>query len=463
MRNLVICLCLSLVSGVVQASSLTLTQLLEQVMVSHPYLQVLEQQGRQQRYALDNADAAFDPYIGQSADSRLSGYYSGDVATSEFAQPLREMNGEIYTRYRIADGDFPVYDGQYDTLSAGEASIGVKLSLLKGRDTDERRTAVRNARLDIERWETDYLLGVNKLLYSASMTFLDWYESYLKIERLEALRRTLEKQKTALAKKVEQGDEARVTLQAFEANLLEIDLLHAAEQQKLQSSTTKLYYYVPPQWIARFEPALGSDNWPFQINPTRMADLKSQLSRHPLTEDLTLALEQQRNKQRLASNNLLPKLDVKAELARDMGTGPDSLAQTDTKVGLSFSYPLGNRQARAKAASAQAKYKELEFKLLDTEQKLNQQFETAVAQWQQSTKLSELNAKAATLADRLQAVEKTRFDAGDTDIFVLNARQITFIKAQLKLIAARVDERRAQLSLYYAVSGLPPLVIARTN
>ena len=424
-------------------------------MVSHPYLQVLEQQGRQQRFALDNADAAFDPYIGQSADSRLSGYYSGDVATSEFAQPLRDMNGEIYTRYRIADGDFPVYDGQYDTLSAGEASIGVKLSLLKGRETDERRTAVRNARLDIERWETDYLLGVNKLLFSASMTFLNWYESHLKIERLTELRRTLEKQEAALAKKVEQGDEARVTLEAFEANLLEIDLLRAAEEQKLQSSATKLYYYIPAKWVSHLEPELAAERWPFQVNPTLLSDLKNKLSWHPLTDDLSLALEQQRNKQRLAANNLLPKLDVKAELARDMGTGPKSLTQTDTKIGLSFSYPLGNRQAKAKAASAQAKYKELEFKLQDTQRKLNQQFETAVAQWQQSTRLSDLNAKAATLADRLQAVEKTRFDAGDTDIFVLNARQIAFIKAQLKLIAARIDERRAQLSLYYAVGGLP--------
>lgn len=463
MRRFLVTLTLLLASSVAQGASLTLTQLLEQVMVSHPYLQVLEQQGRQQRFALDNADAAFDPYIGQSADSRLSGYYSGDVATSEFAQPLRDMNGEIYTRYRIADGDFPVYDGQYDTLSAGEASIGVKLSLLKGRETDERRTAVRNARLDIERWETDYLLGVNKLLFSASMTFLNWYESHLKIERLTELRRTLEKQEAALAKKVEQGDEARVTLEAFEANLLEIDLLHAAEEQKLQSSATKLYYYVPAKWVSRLKPELATEGWPFQVNPTLLSDLKNTLSGHPLTDDLSLALEQQRNKQRLAANNLLPKLDVKAELARDMGTGPKSLTQTDTKIGLSFSYPLGNRQAKAKAASAQAKYKELEFKLQDTERKLNQQFETAVAQWQQSTRLSDLNAKAATLADRLQAVEKTRFDAGDTDIFVLNARQIAFIKAQLKLIAARIDERRAQLSLYYAVGGLPATLTGQSR
>ncbi|WP_018983347.1 TolC family protein [Salinimonas chungwhensis] len=444
-----------------RAETLSLSEMLTHVMTSHPYLQAIEQQGEQQRFELESADAAFDPYVAQSVNSRLSGYYSGDVSTSEFSQPLSTMNGEVYSQYRIADGDFPDYNGQYDTLSGGEAAVGVRLSLLRGRETDDRRTAQQNARLAIERWQTSYLLGVNKLMYSAAMTYLDWYESHLKIERLNELRRTLEKQENVLVRKVEQGDEAQVVLQAFEANLLEIDLLKATERQKLQAAATKLFYYVPPKWVTRAEPVINSQQWPYQVNHTQLSDLRHHLTVHPLTDDLNLAIKQQRNKQRLAQNNLLPKLDMKAELARDLGSGPTSLMQTDTKVGLDFNYPLGNRKAKAKAAGAQAKLREMTFKLADAEQKLAQQFDTAVAKWQQSQDLTELNQQAAALAERLQAVEKTRFDIGDTDVFVLNARQITFIKAQLKLISAKVDELRAQLALYYVSAQLPAALVSR--
>lgn len=434
--------------------AVTLESVLQIIASQHPYLQALHEEGRQQSLAVDSALADFDPYLSQSVNSRLSGYYSGDVATTKFANPLESINGEWYSQYQISDGIFPDYEGQYDTLSAGETSLGVKLSLLRGRAIDERRTGVANARLAINSFETEYTLSRNELLFAGANTFLDWYESHAKLTRLGSLRQALENQQRLLAKRVEQGDEASVTLQAFEANLLEVRLLQAAEEQKRLAAKTKLSYFIGQSLPTRSEPALEPASWQFGVSDTLLPPLRATLHQHPKRQQVSIALSQQQNTQRLARNNLLPKLDVKAEVARDWGNGSPTLGQTDTKVGLMFSYPLGNRKAEAKLASSRAKIRQLEFKLQDVEQKLAQQFDTAVAKWQQSTEMQALHQQAATLADRLQQVEQTRFEAGDTDIFVLNARQIAYIKAQLKLVAARVEVLHSQLYLYYLTTEL---------
>ena len=117
-------------------------------------------------------------------------------------------------------------------------------------------------------------------------------------------------------------------------------------------------------------------------------------------------------------------------------------------MGLSFSYPLGNRKAKAEQAQLQSKQRELEHKLSSTEQAIAQRFEQALVYWGQAKDIVELQSENAALAKTLSKVEKTRFDAGDSDMFVLNARAQNEIKAQIKEIKARVDLLKAELTLY---------------
>ncbi len=59
-----------------------------------------------------------------------------------------------------------------------------------------------------------------------------------------------------------------------------------------------------------------------------------------------------------------------------------------------------------------------------------------------------LQSENAALANTLSKVEKTRFDAGDSDMFVLNARAQNEIKAKIKEIKAKVDLLKSELMLY---------------
>jgi outer membrane protein TolC len=154
------------------------------------------------------------------------------------------------------------------------------------------------------------------------------------------------------------------------------------------------------------------------------------------------------NKTALANNALLPKLDLKASIARDVGSGSETLEGTETKLGLSFSYPLGNRKAKAERAQLLSKQRELQHKLASTEQVITQRFEQALVFWTQAKDIAAFQSENASLARTLSQVEKTRFDAGDSDMFVLNARAQAEIRAQIKEIKARVDLLKAELMLY---------------
>jgi outer membrane protein TolC len=163
-----------------------------------------------------------------------------------------------------------------------------------------------------------------------------------------------------------------------------------------------------------------------------------------------MKLEQQvvQNKVALADNALLPKPDLTASIARDVGAGSETLEGTETKVGLSFSYPLGNRKAKAERAQLQSKQRELAHKLTSTQQAIEQRFEQALVYWSQAKDIVALQSENAALAKTLSKVERTRFDAGDSDMFVLNARAQNEIKAKIKEIKAKVDLLKAELMLY---------------
>ncbi|GGF71169.1 TolC family protein [Alteromonas lipolytica] len=425
----------------------------------HPYVGVLNEKNNQMQFGLQSAQSEFDPRIEQDISGRLSGYYDGSAAAQRFVQPLGEMNARLISEYRVATGDFPVYEEQYNTLSGGEASIGVALSLLKDRSTDKRRVGVANARLSVQQYQAELQLGVNDFLYKGLSQYLKWYEVSLKIAAVESLLETLSSRRDGLKERLSKGDLAQVTLTEFEASILEQQLALSQLQQTQRAAAQALaFYWRDNQGQSRVihsQATLPEDiRWPYAITPVQVANLRNAIVDHPALAVIRTEQAVAKNKYRLAENQLLPKLDLKALVARDIGSGPASLAETEGKVGLTFSYTLGNRKAKAEQATQSSKLKVLEYELQLAKDRLSQQFEQTYAYWQQANEVLELQRKNAELAVTLSTLERKRFDAGDSDMFKLNARESGVLKAKLKAIEAEVDLLSAELALHQVAVSL---------
>tara|TARA_A200000113_G_scaffold220025_1_gene229523 strand:+ start:292 stop:1722 length:1431 start_codon:yes stop_codon:yes gene_type:complete len=418
----------------------------------HPYVLAINEGNYQAAAELEIARSSFDPFIEQKTKSRVSGYYDGTNLTQRFTNPIEDYNASVFGEYRIAAGDFPAYEGDYDTLSGGEASVGVAMSLLQNREIDKRRTELRNAGLATSQWQALATSLINDFIYKGVSEYIAWYESALQIQAVSELLATASEREDALVIRVEKGDLASIVLTEFKANLLQQRLTLAELKQKRDMHAQMLSFYwrsANGDMIALDSDKLPADiNWPYWIGNGQLVTLRNALRSHPELDVMKLEQQVVQNKVALADNALLPKLDLTASIARDVGAGSESLEGTETKVGLSFSYPLGNRKAKAERAQLQSKQRELSHKLTSTEQSIVQRFEQALIYWSQAKDIVALQSENAALAKTLSVVEKTRFDAGDSDMFVLNARAQNEIKAKIKEIKAKVDLLKAELMLY---------------
>lgn len=426
--------------------------LIESMVNYHPYVLAINEGNYQAAAELEIARSSFDPFIEQKTKSRVSGYYDGTNLTQRFTNPIEDYNASVFGEYRIAGGDFPSYEGYYDTLSGGEASVGIAMSLLQNREIDKRRTALRNAGLASSQWQALASSLINDFVYKGVSEYIAWYESALQIDAVTELLNTASEREKALVTRVEKGDLASIVLTEFKANLLQQRLTLAELKQKRDMHAQMLsYYWRSPSGDMQ---AVKSDkppkdiNWPYWVGNGQLVTLRNALREHPELDVMKLEQQVVENKVALADNALLPKLDLTASIARDVGAGSQTLEGTETKVGLSFSYPLGNRKAKAERAQLQSKQRELAHKLTSTEQAIAQRFEQALVYWGQAKDIVSLQSENAALAKTLSKVEKTRFDAGDSDMFVLNTRVQNEIKAKVKEIKARVDLLKAELMLY---------------
>ena len=426
--------------------------LIESMVNYHPYVLAINEGNYQAAAELEIARSSFDPFIEQKTKSRVSGYYDGTNLTQRFTNPIEDYNASVFGEYRIAGGDFPSYEGYYDTLSGGEASVGIAMSLPQNREIDKRRTALRNAGLASSQWQALASSLINDFVYKGVSEYIAWYESALQIDAVTELLNTASEREKALVTRVEKGDLASIVLTEFKANLLQQRLTLAELKQKRDMHAQMLsYYWRSPSGDMQ---AVKSDkppkdiNWPYWVGNGQLVTLRNALREHPELDVMKLEQQVVENKVALADNALLPKLDLTASIARDVGAGSQTLEGTETKVGLSFSYPLGNRKAKAERAQLQSKQRELAHKLTSTEQAIAQRFEQALVYWGQAKDIVSLQSENAALAKTLSKVEKTRFDAGDSDMFVLNTRAQNEIKAKVKEIKARVDLLKAELMLY---------------
>lgn len=441
------------------AKTLSVPQLVQNIQRAHPYIAAMEEKGLQRRLALTQQESVFDPTIEQTTSARVSGYYDGAFAEQRYIQPLQTMNARLYSEYRLADGDFPVYEEAYRTLSGGEASLGVALSLLRDREIDKRRLGVSNARLAITQWQSEFAGSVNETLYKGVSHYLYWFETALQLHSVAELLEATESRQLAYEVRVEQGDLAESDLVEFQANMLQQRLLLSNLKQKLLATQLDLGFYLRNE---RGEMVLVDDlaassrdiAWPYAVTQTKVMALRKKLASHPALVQIQQDIRMLQNKQMLADNALLPKLDIKASLGRDIGSGPASLEGTESKLGLQFSFPLGNRAARAEVASLGSKYNELSYKRQLISDRIRQAFDKAYRNWQQAREIATLQRDNADLAMRLYDMERQRYEMGDSDMFVLNARESARIKAHMSRIKADVDVYMAELALHHAAASL---------
>jgi outer membrane protein TolC len=157
---------------------------------------------------------------------------------------------------------------------------------------------------------------------------------------------------------------------------------------------------------------------------------------HPRLAAKRAQVARQRVSRELARARTTPRLDVQAQVSRDVGDGDASLPGTVFEAGLQFSMPLALREARGQLAAAEAQVSVAEQELRLMEDELRADLADIASAHQAARQRHELLAQLEDTTRRLAEAERRRFELGSTSLMVVNLREQSVGEAAMSLLQA---------------------------
>lgn len=444
---------------------LTLQEVLQSSARSAPDIIAALARNRQAEARALTAQGAFDTVFAVEGRSRVAGYYDGTEIATKAEQPLSNNGGYLYGQYRASRGDFPVYEDKSYTNRLGELKVGALYSLLRDRLIDARRSEFRLTTndIDIARFETKAAsIGVQARAVEA---YQKWVAAGLKLKAYEALLALAGGRTKGIERQVQLGAKPDILLTENDVNLVRRQAYVVEARQDFRAAAVKLSLY--------YRDATGA---PVVVDEMRLpADAAAldgirtnsafNLEGRPDFAIMLQEIDKATVKLALARNDLLPRLEVGGEVAKDVGPtglGGSSRTPLEMIVGVTFKIPLQNRKAKGKLAETQAKIDELTVKQQFLAEKMRAEVTAISLEVDAANQLVATTDKERILAQRLAAAERRRFELGSSDFFLVNQREESATNAEVKLIEAqaRIAAARAELAAATAdedALGLTPI------
>lgn len=151
----------------------------------------------------------------------------------------------------------------------------------------------------------------------------------------------------------------------------------------------------------------------------------------------------------LARNQLLPIVDLYAGPGIDTGAG--SIGPL-FKAGISVAVPLRNRTARGQVEQAKLKLQKLDLYQKALLQQVLLEVEDTASELKMTYQRYESAREAYQLAKQLEEGERTRFELGDSTLFLVNQRERSTAEAFIKMVEIQAEYQQAAIRMV-AVTG----------
>lgn len=433
------------------AGPLTLDEVLRASARSSP--QIIEALAgiRQAEGSALKAEGAFDTVFGVEGRSRVAGYYDGTIIEGKATRPFETNGGYAYGGYRVSRGDFPIYEDKSFTNELGEFKLGALYSLIRDRLIDERRAqrSIAASGIDIARFEAEAAaIGVQSRAITA---YQQWVGAGLRLRAYRDLLELAQNRTGAINRQVELGSQPRILKTENEQNLVRRRAMVIEAEQAFGAAAARLALYYRS---STGEPiVVGADRLPESSEALQFAqpDPDFTVEQRPELQRLLAQVEQSTLSLALAENAIKPRLDLMAEVGKDLGDeglGGPSRTPFETIVGFRFSVPLQNRAAQGRIAETEAGLDQLAMKQRFLRDQIRTEVEAMRIAVDGAERLVGTSRQEYELARELADAERRRFQLGSSNFFVVNQREETATNAQIQLInaQARIAASRAGLA-----------------
>lgn len=434
---------------------LALAPVLASVDRHFPTLRALRSEQDARRGDLLSAQGRFDLGLEARGDWQPEGFYESRGGSLGIDAPTRLWGARFGAGYRIGRGGVPSYDGGRLTDDAGEIALRVEVPLLRGGATDPNRTGIGLAQVELDRLSPRIQVERLERIREASYAYWSWVATGRRLEVAEQLLAVASARQDQIAKRVERGAEPRIDLADNERLIVERRVALRGAQRDFEQAALRLGLFHRDEDghpVVSGRDALPAD-FPAEAKRAE-AELDRDLARaregHPLLADFAFEREALELKLAQARNDRLPRLDVRVEGSQDLGDArpgidqagtlsAESRSSTEIKAGLRFQLPVQQRQARGKAAAAQARLGRVAAREQWMRERVIAEARAAWSALRAAFDQTEEARENVRLAEVLRAAENRRFGLGRSNLIDVNIREIQAATAARELVNAQAS------------------------
>lgn len=435
------------------------------ILANHPVVKQADLMPENARQEIRLARGAFDPKLTSNWDVKNykdTEYY--DIFNTTLKVPLwfpidPKVSVDRNRGYYLNPERNISEDEDFRQLTAG-----LSLPVGRGLLIDQRRAAVQQAELFAQITEAERIKMINKVLLTAVKAYWDWYYSYFEFRFVD--------QSLAISEEIYR----RVKLDFDFGEVAAVDTVQAAitfqnrnadRQAALigfKRASLVLSNYL---WGQNEEPLEIQDNvapiWDVAFQqPEDSLDslLLFAITNHPELQKYNLKLEQLGVDERLAKENLKPRIDVNYNLINSPinynGEFSDIDLGNNYKFGLEVEFPLFLRKERAKLKQTRIKIDQTGLESRFVQQEIVNEIEGAYFEMVNGQQLLSFLETAVNNYQRLLEAELLNLTLGESDLFKINFQQDKLLEARIKLIKQQVSIEKAKLELLWS-AGKPYL------
>ncbi|MCE2994204.1 MAG: TolC family protein [Cyclobacteriaceae bacterium] len=345
-------------------------------------------------------------------------------------------------------------------MDNSQLTTGVSLPLGRGLFTDDRRAALKQAKLFTKLAEAEQIKLVNKILLEAAKDYWQWYFSYYNYRLLS--------RSTDIATEIFR----RVKLDASFGEASAIDTVQAKitlQQRLVERQESYLEFLNSGIRISIY--LWNNAGYPVQLpvdvapvlSPTESQLLSTQTlneliflakQNHPELVKLRTKIDQLEIERKLASEYLKPRLDLNYNFINQPlmtnGTFNSISVGKDYKFGLDFSMPLFLRKERAKLALTKVKIQSTQWEQSQAEREILNQINIVYNQIVNTNQILRQQTDVAENYTRLLQAELINLENGESDLFKINVQQEKLIQAQSKLLKLKAEYEKMKATMYWA-------------
>lgn len=416
--------------------TLTYSDYMEWVRDFHPVAKQAEVTLRFGEQELRASRGGFDPFVFADYDrkqfkntnyfdTRQAGVVVPTMAGVELKGLVEQNTGTFLNSERVVPDD-------------GLIALGASVNVAQGLLIDRRRAALRQAQIYVESTKAERQLILNNLYLDATETYWNWAADYRNVVILQEGVELAEQRFEMVKESYIQGDFPAIdTVEAYTQVMDRVYRLQSAQIQFFRSSQFVNTFL----WDQNEEPVeLLESTFPEDVLNEMIFDyskesLREYVQLHPDLRLTDFDIESLMVERRFRANMLLPVLKVNYNFLTESFNqfNPSPFLENNYKLGVTFGMPLFLRRERGELGLTKAKIDfqsyQRDLKLVQLKTKLESEiFNFETVNQQLVVFFNNVNG-----LQKLLDGEMIRFDIGESSLFLVNAREVSLINAQITL------------------------------